>query len=197
VQPKKNPSGGGHTDWFIQTFGRPGFTIEIGRSSGETNLPLSAYPGVWRENRAVGLYLAKEAYAQWLKRQPKDVYNRSVTTIADTPVYKRPGETTQKLFTAPEGTVYQAVHLKGDWMGIWTEGQLLWIEAKHALDHQLQPAEDVVAIDQPQQVYRSPDENNIAAMTVKPGSYTADLRYGDWFRIMTIKGRLWILLAEE
>jgi g-D-glutamyl-meso-diaminopimelate peptidase len=38
VKPTSNPSGGGYTDWFIQAFGRPAFTPELGIKRGETNL---------------------------------------------------------------------------------------------------------------------------------------------------------------
>lgn len=38
----------GYKDWFIDAFGRPGYTVEAGR--GENPLPLSAYDGIWRAN---------------------------------------------------------------------------------------------------------------------------------------------------
>lgn len=60
VYPGKNPSGGGLTDWFIQEKKRPGFTPEISRYYYETNPPLSEFPGAWKENKAVGLYVAQE-----------------------------------------------------------------------------------------------------------------------------------------
>jgi g-D-glutamyl-meso-diaminopimelate peptidase len=61
VIPGKNPSGGGFTDWFIQTKKRPGFTPEISRAYYETSPPLSEFSGAWRENQAVGLYTAQES----------------------------------------------------------------------------------------------------------------------------------------
>ena len=41
---------------------RPGFTPEISKHVYESNPPLSEYAGVWRENQAVGLYVAQESY---------------------------------------------------------------------------------------------------------------------------------------
>ena len=38
----------GYKDWFIQTWGRPGFTIEAGR--GENPLPLAQFETIYREN---------------------------------------------------------------------------------------------------------------------------------------------------
>ena len=61
VYPGKNPSGGGFTDWFISAKKRPGFTPEIGTYPGETNLPVSQFPKVWKENQGVGLYVAQES----------------------------------------------------------------------------------------------------------------------------------------
>ena len=38
----------GYKDWFIQTFRRPGYTVEVG--SGENPLPLSQFPEIYRDN---------------------------------------------------------------------------------------------------------------------------------------------------
>ncbi|HWI50560.1 MAG TPA: M14 family metallocarboxypeptidase [Symbiobacteriaceae bacterium] len=58
---EENPSGGGYKDWFVQTVGRPGFTIEIGQYIDGGPLPLSAFAEEWERNRDVGLVLAAEA----------------------------------------------------------------------------------------------------------------------------------------
>ncbi len=41
----------GFRDWFIQSFRRPGFTVEAGR--GVNPLPLSDFEGIWRANRGI------------------------------------------------------------------------------------------------------------------------------------------------
>ncbi|WP_169802754.1 M14 family zinc carboxypeptidase [Neobacillus soli] len=57
----KNPSGGGgFTDWFVSVKKRPGFTPEISKPVYESNPPLSEFPNAWKENQAVGLYVAAE-----------------------------------------------------------------------------------------------------------------------------------------
>ena len=38
----------GYKDWFIQTFRRPGYTVEVG--SGQNPLPLSQFPEIYRDN---------------------------------------------------------------------------------------------------------------------------------------------------
>ena len=41
----------GYKDWFIQTFRRPGYTIEVGR--GESPLPLSQFDEIYRKNLGI------------------------------------------------------------------------------------------------------------------------------------------------
>ncbi|MGE5598149.1 MAG: M14 family metallocarboxypeptidase, partial [Bacteroidota bacterium] len=50
---------GGLKDWVIEAFGRPAFTIEIGRLTKDRALPLSSFDEVWRENRSTPLFLGK------------------------------------------------------------------------------------------------------------------------------------------
>ncbi|MFC4404869.1 M14 family metallopeptidase [Gracilibacillus xinjiangensis] len=59
VEPGPNPSGGGFTDWFIMVQKRPSFTIEIGPYVGPVPVPLHYYDKIWKENKEVGLLLAK------------------------------------------------------------------------------------------------------------------------------------------
>lgn len=39
---------GGYKDWFIEDFGRPGFTIEVGK--GKNPLPISQFPQIYSDN---------------------------------------------------------------------------------------------------------------------------------------------------
>ena len=41
----------GYKDWFIQNWRRPGFTIEAGL--GESPLPLSQFPEIYRDNLGI------------------------------------------------------------------------------------------------------------------------------------------------
>ncbi len=41
----------GYKDWFIQTYDRPGYTIEVGR--GVSPLPLEQFPGIYRDNLGI------------------------------------------------------------------------------------------------------------------------------------------------
>ncbi|HWI60960.1 MAG TPA: hypothetical protein VNT75_03900, partial [Symbiobacteriaceae bacterium] len=60
---EENPSGGGYKDWFVQTVGRPGYTLEIGQYIDGGPLPLSVFAEEWERNRLVGLAAAEEAIA--------------------------------------------------------------------------------------------------------------------------------------
>ncbi|WP_226036348.1 M14 family metallocarboxypeptidase [Aquibacillus saliphilus] len=56
-----NPSGGGYTDWIIDTLKKPGFTPEVSPHVGNRPVPLSNYNRIWNQNNSIGLMLAKEA----------------------------------------------------------------------------------------------------------------------------------------
>ncbi len=52
--PSETPYGSGfagYKDWFIQTYVRPGYTIEAGE--GENPLPLSQFPAIYRDNEGI------------------------------------------------------------------------------------------------------------------------------------------------
>jgi len=41
----------GYKDWFIQTYNRPGYTIEVGR--GVSPLPLEQFDRIYRDNAGI------------------------------------------------------------------------------------------------------------------------------------------------
>ena len=44
----------GYKDWFLQEFGRPGYTVEVGR--GVNPLPISEFPEIYERNRGILTY---------------------------------------------------------------------------------------------------------------------------------------------
>lgn len=60
VKPESNPSGGGYTDWFIESQKKPGFTPEISKAVGPRPVPVSSFDSIWKKNYSIGLLLAKE-----------------------------------------------------------------------------------------------------------------------------------------
>ncbi|HZG59634.1 MAG TPA: M14 family metallocarboxypeptidase [Anoxybacillus sp.] len=61
VKPRKNPSGGGYTDWFISRFKKPAFTPEVSKYVGKRPVPIKNFPSIWEKNKVIGLMMASEA----------------------------------------------------------------------------------------------------------------------------------------
>ena len=61
VPPMFVVGSGASTDWFIKQTKMPGLVIEISPYVGNKPVPLANWDSVWKLNRKVGLYLAKEA----------------------------------------------------------------------------------------------------------------------------------------
>ncbi|AWI11784.1 carboxypeptidase [Caldibacillus thermoamylovorans] len=62
--PPEEANGGGFTDWFIEEYGKPAFTLELTDFHQESNPPIRKLWEEWRRNRLVGIYLASEM-ANW------------------------------------------------------------------------------------------------------------------------------------
>lgn len=73
VKPKPNPSGGGYTDWFIQEFGKPAFTPEVGPFTENQHVDMKNFNEEWNKNKFAGLYLAQQGYKLWQLKQDKKV----------------------------------------------------------------------------------------------------------------------------
>ncbi len=62
VMPPQNlPGSGSSADWFIQETKNPGITLEISPAVGERPVPLFRWDTIWKQNKSIGLFLAKEA----------------------------------------------------------------------------------------------------------------------------------------
>ena len=61
VPAGKDISGGGYKDWFIKEFGKPGFTIEIGKTINGKPLPIGEFYDIWLRNKNVGLFAASRS----------------------------------------------------------------------------------------------------------------------------------------
>ena len=51
TEPAEQSSFAGYKDWFIKTFRRPGYTIEVG--SGTNPLPLEQFDEIYRDNLGI------------------------------------------------------------------------------------------------------------------------------------------------
>lgn len=60
---KERISGGGFLQYFTETYKLPSITPELGPYAGQTNVsPSKHFDKIWEQNRAVGLYAARESY---------------------------------------------------------------------------------------------------------------------------------------
>ncbi|MDF2614478.1 MAG: hypothetical protein K0S71_2264 [Clostridia bacterium] len=60
VPPSQSTGGLGFTDWFIQEFDRPSFTVEIGKTVNQKPLKWGEYQEIWKKNKNVLLQLGAE-----------------------------------------------------------------------------------------------------------------------------------------
>ncbi len=72
LSPSSQASGGGYRDWFVEEFGRPGLTIEVG--SGYCPLPQANFYEYWQDNRFVLYELMWAAMPQNLGPYPRVNY---------------------------------------------------------------------------------------------------------------------------
>lgn len=126
VNPEKNPSGGGYKDWFIEQFGRPGFTIEIGKYAGEKSIPLNQFNSIWTKNKDVGLYAARTTYSLWFEKQEVEYVQQAMNLLNETKLYDNIGAGTSKAL-APQQI--EIIARKGDWYKINTDLGSGWIQA--------------------------------------------------------------------
>lgn len=64
ASPPQEAVGGGFTDWFIEEFARPGFTIELCKGRGETHPDIRELDAEWKRNRDIGYVLIEEILQQ-------------------------------------------------------------------------------------------------------------------------------------
>nr|WP_052410103.1 M14 family zinc carboxypeptidase [Paenibacillus durus] len=190
VRPEKNPSGGGYKDWFIQEFGRPGFTIEIGKYAGEGSLPLSAFGNIWAENRRVPLYTASQAYKLWLKRQSVQILNRKMSLLTETPVYPGAGAAVSSSVIAPQEVLTLA--RKGDWYRIQTESGAGWIHPAPGHFGIVEEIDAEADIKLKTALRKYPDAFAPKVAFVSQRSVKVTGRFGTWLRVASGEGKWWI-----
>jgi len=193
----RNPSGGGYTDWFIQTFGRPGLTPELGRAVGETHVPLSEFGRIWQRNRDTGWMLAAEAYKLWLGRQKPAAADGEVRLLTPLRPSKLPSLEVGKLPAVYPGK-YRTVRSKGDWLELRTASGTVWVPERAALPgpFEVLPVTPLaVGPDTP--LYRSPlDPRPDGAALTQAGIAHALERWREWYLVRTSAGVRWVKAAD-
>lgn len=190
VNPEKNPSGGGYKDWFIQEFGRPGFTIEIANYAGESSVPLRQFNTIWSENKEVGLYSAKQSYSLWLEKQKVQYVQQSMSLLAETELYPKIGAVTGGTPLQPQSL--KVIAQKGDWYQVQAIEGLGWI---HPSPGKLAIVEDITAtaelkVSTP--AYKYPDAFAPKVTVLAPQTVQVSGRWGTWLLVCTPNGNWWI-----
>jgi g-D-glutamyl-meso-diaminopimelate peptidase len=196
VAPDANPSGGGFTDWFIQQFGRPGLTPELGRSAGETNVPLSEWGRIWKRNQNTGWMLASEAYKLWMGRQKATSLNTEVRLVAIERAYKQPSLESAKLGNLYAGK-YTVTREKGDWLELQTAAGVRWISSRAILRSPFEsPETDTLTIGPDTELYDSPLAVRPSKLKLEQQPVIAVDKWNDWYLIVTAKGSFWVKASE-
>ncbi|HHX62391.1 MAG TPA: peptidase M14 [Epulopiscium sp.] len=68
---KGNPSrGNGFKDWFVETYEKPGLTIEISPYVGPQKVPFYTYQSIWEKNKNVPIIFASQVNASVTRKTP-------------------------------------------------------------------------------------------------------------------------------
>ncbi|RUT35998.1 gamma-D-glutamyl-meso-diaminopimelate peptidase [Paenibacillus zeisoli] len=204
VKPAPNPSGGGYTDWFITTFGRPAFTPEIGIKEGETNLSVSVFDSEWKLNKKIGLWIADEGYRLWLKKnqakQAVQEFHKDITISELKQLFN-----SNNFISGTVGTIrpqtLTATAKSGNWYKVKTDQGEKWLYDKNAVVRE--PAETTMPTGDPvdvdltltlgveTEVYSEPAAKEAKA-TITLTEVHAIQQWGSWYKINTPIGDLWI-----
>lgn len=190
VAPEKNPSGGGYKDWFIQEYGRPGFTIEIADYAGESSVPLRQFSTIWSENKEVGLYSAKQTYSLWLNKQKVQYLQQSMRLLAGTELYPKLGAAAGGISLQPQ--TLQVIAEKGDWVQVQAAEGLGWI---HPSPGKLAAIEEITAnavLNVRTPVYKYPDAYAPKVTYLDPQTVQVSGRWGTWLLASAPGGNWWI-----
>ncbi|MCK8485560.1 M14 family metallocarboxypeptidase [Paenibacillus sp. MBLB2552] len=189
VQPEKNPSGGGYKDWFVQQFGRPGFTIEVGKYAGESYVPLQQFNEIWADNREVGLYSAKQAYGLWLQKQKVQPVAESADLLVQTQLYPYP-EAKTKLGALAAQEV-EVTSRKGDWVEVRSADGNGWIHPAPGTVVKVSKLSATTDLMETTLTYNYPDRLS-PATALPPQTVQVIGEWDEWLQISTNQGLAWI-----
>lgn len=190
VQPQSSPSGGGYKDWFIQEFGRPGFTIEIGRYAGERPLPLSAFDRIWGQNKTVGAYAADKAYDLWYAKQTLEPVGRRQSLLAQVKGYAFPGASQSAALLDPQTVT---VHFrKGNWSQVTAGNETVWISPAPGSLIEPEPIQGTVELAATAPLYKYPDPFAPKTMFVQPQRLNVVGSWDRWLLIAAHNGSWWL-----
>lgn len=195
VFPGENPSGGGFTDWFIQEFDKPGFTPEISYYVGDTHVPLSVFPEVWRRNQTIGLWLAQEGNELWYLRNKDNIYQteeyqKTIMLFENVNYYDGPSNSYRKLGIIEKGQI-NVTEKYNEWLIIEKENERVWIKPTHYTEGKIYPINKSVVFNKEIEFYELPHEV-YKEDTIGPSTIDLTKKVGNWYSFNFNGGEKWI-----
>lgn len=190
VQPEKNPSGGGYKDWFIQEFGRPGYTIEIARYAGEGSVPLSEFSRIWAENKSVGVYSAQKSYDLWLAKQKVRYVQKPMSLLAQTELYFTIGAKASIHMLPPQDLKVTAI--KGDWIQVASKQGTGWIHPAPGKLVEVETIAKTAEIKTKSPLYKYPDAFAPKVTFLNAAIVQVNGKWGNWLLVKTDNGSWWM-----
>lgn len=196
VAPQPNPSGGGFTDWFIQQFGRPALTPELGRAVGSTNVPLSEWNRIWQQQKDTIWMIAEEGYDLWMKRQYAAKLTKEVRLLAVEKGYQFPELRAKSVGTVYKGR-YTTLRQKGDWLEISTPAGRTWISSRAVIKGPFEnPVNLTVNLTEKLVHYETPIATEPSSVKLKKQTAVVRERWNGWLLVAALEGMAWVREAD-
>jgi len=190
MSPTTNPSGGGYSDWFIQTFKRPAYTPELATSSGERPVKVNQFAEEWKRNKEVPIWLAENAYTLWRDEVQSNLIEEEVeiTLTENTKIYHLMSKSESAYATISPTTIKSTAHWD-KWYRVET-----WLGEKYiyVADAELVTAEKTVNITKSTTMHAIPYENSKVKGYLSPQSIKVITQTGNWSKVNTWLGEVWI-----
>lgn len=190
VTPSKYATGGGHTDWFITQFGRPGLTPELSYYVYETNPPISVFKEEWKRNSKVGLYTAVEGKKLWDKKL--QLTQRDISTFGNLSMYDRPDSKRKTTFQLKPQDKIRVNAEKGSYYRINTANGLKWIEKKNTIDSPYKKINQNILLTERTELFTMPKTTSKTTLVLQTQQVAAVKQWKNWYGIRTGNGERWI-----
>ncbi|GAA0388686.1 GW dipeptide domain-containing protein [Paenibacillus motobuensis] len=153
-------------------------------------MPLSAFNGIWSENKEVPLFTAQKSYTLWLEKQKVQYLQQSMSLLADTKLYSKIGAADSISNLKPQQVEVTAQ--KGDWYKVVSDQVTGWIRpspGKLVVVEDLNAAAD---LKDNANTYKYPDAFSPKVSSLGPQTVQVIGRWSNWLLINTNNGNWWI-----
>lgn len=190
VKPTADPSGGGYTDWFIQTFGKPAFTPEMAPYNNGTPVATKYFENEWQRQRKVMVWAAESAYKIWLAEQKPNFIevDRVITLSESVKLYKQP----DRFSYAFSKLQQQHIKVKAQWdhwflVDTWAGERYIYLP-----EEELFVEDKIVNLKEDTAFYRFPYEGAAKIGTLSAQNIKVIKQTLNWAKVNTWLGDMWI-----